>query len=236
MGNSTLIRATLLVALILAFGFAATGTAPAADQSPLPVAKLGRSAMPQGPSPLGSVQIVAGDATSRFLPLGVSKSVVIELPRDIKDVLIADPGIVNVVMRSARRAYVLGIKVGQTNVFFFDEEGKQIASLDLAVTRDLNGIHAALKRAIPNADIKVDGIGEIGVMLSGAVADAVEARFATTLPVNCLRPRRRSPVPAAQISARPAESAALPTRRPQAQRAVAESSTPSLFSVATRSC
>ena len=187
MGNSTLIRATLLVALILAFGFAATGTAPAADQSPLPVAKLGRSAMPQGPSPLGSVQIVAGDATSRFLPLGVSKSVVIELPRDIKDVLIADPGIVNVVMRSARRAYVLGIKVGQTNVFFFDEEGKQIASLDLAVTRDLNGIHAALKRAIPNADIKVDGIGEIGVMLSGAVADAVEARLANDLACKLLK-------------------------------------------------
>ena len=42
MGNSTLIRATLLVALILAFGLAATGTAPAADQL-LFRAKLGRA-------------------------------------------------------------------------------------------------------------------------------------------------------------------------------------------------
>jgi pilus assembly protein CpaC len=187
MANSTLIRATLLVALILAFGFAATGTAPAADQSPLPVAKLDGTRPAQDRSPLGSVQLVAGDATSRFIPLGVSKSVVIELPRDIKDVLVADPGIVNIVMRSSRRAYIFGMKVGQTNVFFFDEEGKQIASLDMAVTRDLNGIHAALKRALPNADIKVDGIGDIGVMLSGAVADGAEARLANDLACKLLK-------------------------------------------------
>jgi pilus assembly protein CpaC len=179
MGNWTLIRATLLVASMTAFGLDASGTALAADESLGPIAQHTRSS--------DAVQLVAGDPTSRFVPLGVSKSLVIELPRDIKDVLVADPGIVNIVMRSARRAYMFGTKVGQTNVFFFDEDGKQIASLDIAVTRDLNGIHAALKRALPNADIKVDGVGEIGVMLSGAVANAVEARLANDLACKLLK-------------------------------------------------
>ena len=52
-------------------------------------------------------------------------------------------------MRSSapsRRAYIIGIEVGQTNVFFFDAEGKQIAGFDIAVTRDLNGIRAAIKQ------------------------------------------------------------------------------------------
>src|SRR4051812_36215331 len=41
---------------------------------------------------------------SRFLSLGVGKSVVVDLPRDVKDVLVADPKIANAVIRSAQRA------------------------------------------------------------------------------------------------------------------------------------
>ena len=57
---------------------------------------------------------------SRFLALGIGKSVVIDLPRDVKDVLVADPKIANAVIRSAQRAYIIGAAVGQTNVVFFD--------------------------------------------------------------------------------------------------------------------
>jgi pilus assembly protein CpaC len=160
MGNSTLIRATLLVALILAFGFVATGTAPAQDQRSPPV-----------------VQLAGSDATSRFVPLGIGKSVVIDLPRDIKDVLVADPTIANAVVRSSRRAYIIGAKVGQTNVYFFDTEGRQISGLDIAVTRDLNGLRAALAKALPNADIHVEGLGE-GLILSGNVANPSDAQTA----------------------------------------------------------
>ncbi len=46
-----------------------------------------------------------GQMNARFLALGVGKSIVIDLPRDIKDVLIADPKIATAVIRSAQRAY-----------------------------------------------------------------------------------------------------------------------------------
>ena len=73
----------------------------------------------------------------------------IDLPREIKDVLVADPTIANAVVRTARRAYIIGVKTGQTNVFFFDADGQQIGGLDIAVTRNLNGLRAALKQALP---------------------------------------------------------------------------------------
>ena len=114
---------------------------------------------------------------SHSVALGVSKSLVIDLPRDIKDVLVADPTIANVVVRSSRRAYIIGIKQGQTSVFIFDAQGKQIASLDLAVMRDLNGIRAALKHVLPNDDITVEGIGD-AVVLSGTVASQLESQQA----------------------------------------------------------
>ena len=117
---------------------------------------------------------------ARFLPLGIGKSIVIDLPRDIKDVLVADPKIANAVVRSAQRAYIIGAAVGQTNIVFFDAAGQQIAAYDIAVTRDLNGVRAALKAAMPNADIRVEGIGD-GVMLTGSVATPIEAQQAGDL-------------------------------------------------------
>ena len=124
-----------------------------------------------------NIRVAASDVGSRSVALGVSKSIVIDFPHDIKDVLVADPKIANAVVRSSRRAYIIGIEVGQTNVFFFDADGKQMAGFDIAVTRDLNGIRAAIRQVLPDADITVEGIGD-GVVLSGSVASQAEAQQA----------------------------------------------------------
>jgi pilus assembly protein CpaC len=121
-----------------------------------------------------------GQMNARFLALGIGKSVVIDLPRDIKDVLVADPKIANAVVRSAQRAYIIGAAVGQTNIVFFDSAGQQIAAYDIAVKRDLNGVRAALRQALPNADIQIEGLGD-GVMLSGSAASPIEAQQAGDL-------------------------------------------------------
>src|SRR4051794_8238661 len=121
-----------------------------------------------------------GQMNARFLSLGIGKSIVIDLPRDIKDVLVADPKIANAVVRSAQRAYIIGAAVGQTNIVFFDSAGQQIAAYDIAVKRDLNGIRAALKQTLPNADIQIDGLGD-AVILSGTAASQVEAQQAGEL-------------------------------------------------------
>jgi pilus assembly protein CpaC len=127
------------------------------------------------------VPVVAdGQMNARFLSLGIGKSIVIDLPRDIKDVLVADPKIANAVVRSAQRAYIIGAAVGQTNIVFFDSAGQQIAAYDIAVKRDLNGVRAALKQTMPGADIQIDGVGD-GVVLSGSAATPIEAQQAGDL-------------------------------------------------------
>ena len=121
-----------------------------------------------------------GRMNARFLALGIGKSVVIDLPRDIKDVLVADPKIANAVVRSAQRAYIIGATVGQTNIVFFDAAGQQIAAYDIAVKRDLNGVRAALKQALPNADIQIEGVGD-GVVMTGSAATPIEAQQAADI-------------------------------------------------------
>jgi pilus assembly protein CpaC len=129
-----------------------------------------------------STTLVTGSIQTkvRFLALGIGKSAIIDLPRDAKDVLVADPKIANAVIRSPQRAYIIGAGVGQTNVVFFDSEGQQIASYDIAIKRDLNGVRAALKQMLPAATIQAEGVGD-GVMLTGSVSSPIEAQQAGDL-------------------------------------------------------
>jgi pilus assembly protein CpaC len=161
MATKTLTHAASLGALIAFMALTPILPAPAAD----------------GPQK-SAVKIAASEGTSRFIPLGIGKSVAIDLPADIKDVLVADPKIANAVVRSSRRVYMIGVAVGQTNIFFFDADGKQIAGFDIAVTRDLNGVRAALKQSMPDSDIHIEGVGTEGVMLSGTAASAAESQHA----------------------------------------------------------
>jgi pilus assembly protein CpaC len=124
--------------------------------------------------------VTHGQPKTRFLALGIGKSIVVDLQRDVKDVLVADPKIANAVIRSAQRAYIIGAAVGQTNVVFFDSEGQQVAAYDIAVKRDLNGVRAALKQSLPNSDIQIEGVGD-GVMLSGTASSPIEAQQAGDL-------------------------------------------------------
>jgi pilus assembly protein CpaC len=147
---------------------------PATTAAATPVAPPATTNTPEigNQSPLITSSI---PVRTRFLSLGVGKSVVVDLPRDVKDVLVADPKIANAVVRSSQRAYVIGSAVGQTNVVFFDADGNQVASYDIAVKRDLNGIRSALQQSFPG--VRIDGVGE-GVMLTGSVSSPVEAQQA----------------------------------------------------------
>src|SRR3984893_12988558 len=52
---------------------------------------------------------------------------------------------------------------------------KQVASYDIAVKRDLNGVRAALQQSLPG--VQIEGVGE-GVVLTGSVTSPVEAQQA----------------------------------------------------------
>jgi pilus assembly protein CpaC len=128
-------------------------------------------------APIVSPVATVGSTKVRFLALGIGKSVIVDLPREVKDVLVADPKIANAVVRSAQRAYIIGAAVGQTNVVFFDAAGQQVANYDIAVKRDLNGVRAALRHT---PGIQIEGVGD-GVMLTGSVSSPIEAQQAGDL-------------------------------------------------------
>ena len=118
-----------------------------------------------------------GDFKSRSIVLGKGKSIVVDFPRDIKDVLVADPKTANAVIRSSRRAYIIANATGGTNIVFFDVKGIQMARFDIAVAPDVGVIRTAIRKLIPGADVNVEAIGD-GIMLTGTVSSQAEAQQA----------------------------------------------------------
>lgn len=121
-----------------------------------------------------------GPGTNRKIKLGLNKAVVIDLPTDAHDILVADPTIADAVTRSSRRLYVFGKMVGQTNVFIFGPNGEELVSVDLEIERDISGLEANLRRFIPESDIKVEIISD-NIVLSGTVRTPQDASQAEKL-------------------------------------------------------
>jgi pilus assembly protein CpaC len=112
-----------------------------------------------------------------FVRIGLNKSIVIRLPANAHDVIVGDPTIVDAVVRSKNTAYLFARATGQTNIFFFDDNGQQILNLDLEVAVDTTALQKLLRRSIPGTKITVDTIDK-NVILGGTAANISEAKFA----------------------------------------------------------
>ncbi|RUU09033.1 BON domain-containing protein, partial [Mesorhizobium sp. M7A.T.Ca.TU.009.01.3.2] len=126
-----------------------------------------------------NAQVTASTATQR-VKLGLNKSVVIDLPSDAYDILVANPAVADAVTRTARRIYLFGKSVGETNIFVFGPNGEQIVSLDLAVERDVAGLEDYIRRFLPTSAIKVELLND-NVVLTGTVDTPLDAKRAVDL-------------------------------------------------------
>ncbi|MFI0844069.1 type II and III secretion system protein family protein [Mesorhizobium sp. IMUNJ 23232] len=117
---------------------------------------------------------------SQRINLGLNKSIVIDLPTDAYDILVANPAVADAVTRTARRIYLFGKAVGETNIFVFGPNGEQIASLDLQIERDVAGLEDYIKRFIPTSDVTVELLND-NVVLTGTVETPLDSKRAADL-------------------------------------------------------
>ncbi|HXC54272.1 MAG TPA: type II and III secretion system protein family protein [Rhizomicrobium sp.] len=121
-----------------------------------------------------------GGTVTQRVTLSLGKAVIVQLDADARDVLVSSPDIVDAVVRTPRRIFLLALKVGQTNAFFFDGAGRQLASIDIRVEKDVVDLSAMIARNMPGSNIKVSALND-NVVLSGTVSSAQESARAQDL-------------------------------------------------------
>jgi pilus assembly protein CpaC len=114
------------------------------------------------------------------LSIGVSKSVLVQFPFELKDVLVSDPERMDAVVQSSNRVFLIAKKVGQTNAFFFDTQGRQVLTLEVAVGADLSSLDELIKRFISGSNVKSEMAGN-AVVLTGVVRTPLDATRATDI-------------------------------------------------------
>ena len=149
------------------------GDVHAADMSGKPGSQVGRDSVLRIPAN-------AAFPLSKRIDLGVGRSIVVQFPVPLKDVLVSDPGVLDAVVQSSDRVFLIAKKAGQTNAFFFDEYGQQILTLEVAIGADLTSLDQLLSRLIPGSNIHSEIAGR-AIVLTGTVRTPVDSSMAAQI-------------------------------------------------------
>lgn len=156
-------RAAAASALAFAAGYLALATAAPA------LAQSGRGD--------ATAERAADAGVARRLAMGVGKSVIVDLPRDAAEIFVGNPKVANAVVRSPRKLYIIGMEGGQTTIFAMDGAGRQIATIEISIGRDIQELDRILKTAMPTSNIVLRTVNDT-IILTGTVDSAGEAQQA----------------------------------------------------------
>ncbi|HAH09270.1 MAG TPA: type II and III secretion system protein [Alphaproteobacteria bacterium] len=136
---------------------------------------------------------------SQRLHLPLNKAAIVELPEDARDVLVSNPKIVDAVVRTPRRIFLVGLQVGQSNAFFFSTSGKQLLNVEIIVERDMGILEGMIRKAIPGSEIKVDQVND-NVVLTGRVRSVADADAAAQIASRYVTEPGKTPRPESVVS------------------------------------
>lgn len=164
-----------ILALIGAASYATSITAGPANYGPGEEPVAGR-AIPAAGAHQSFIRISDSDTipVRRNMKIGLGKSVLIEFPRDIRDVMVSNPGAVDAVVLSSNRVFLLARKIGEANAFFFDTSGEQFATMELYIERETAALESLLNRTITGSTIKVEMLNQT-VVLTGRVKNPTDS-------------------------------------------------------------
>ncbi|MGV3770258.1 MAG: type II and III secretion system protein family protein [Sphingobium phenoxybenzoativorans] len=131
-----------------------------------------------GMVPANALQAAPGSAsTDNALELSVGDSRVINLSTSMSDVIVGNPNVADVHVRSQKQLYIIAKTPGETTVFATAPNGKILYSGKIRVGNNLTNIDQMLKMAMPEADIQTATMNGM-VLLTGTIKapeDAAEA-------------------------------------------------------------
>lgn len=136
------------------------------------------------PAPVDESRVIritrdSGDPM-RHVTLALNQAVVVELDRDVRDVVVANPQIADAVVKTPRRIFLMSLKAGQTNALFLDAQGVQIANLQISVGSEVGDLNRQITQQLPGSRITATALGD-NIILSGSAGSAQDAGKAQTM-------------------------------------------------------
>lgn len=152
-------------------------------------AAAAREAANRGPNCSGALR----DQSHITVPVG--KSTMLQLPEPIRSRSLGNPAIVQAMLVSPQTLYLLGLETGSTNMIVQGRSGS-CSVIDVTVGMDPGGLQSALRDLMPEArNVRVSAAAD-SLVLSGRVADSVQAQKIVDIANAFVARQSRSPLQA----------------------------------------
>ncbi|SVD20216.1 uncharacterized protein METZ01_LOCUS373070, partial [marine metagenome] len=119
----------------------------------------------------------------QVMSIPLDKVETIEVSRNISEVVIGNPDIADVIVKTQNRAYIIGRSTGDTDILFVDSEGGLISHIVVRVELDLAAASAAIAKVVDVSQIELTALNN-NIMLQGVVHTAKESADAAKIASN----------------------------------------------------
>jgi pilus assembly protein CpaC len=124
--------------------------------------------------------IINPSTADSIVLLSTGRSTKVDLNGSIADVMVGDPTIADVQVRSTRQIWIFAKKPGDTTISATDAAGRVLFQKTIRVAPNVDSIEEIFKLAMPNSEIRITPIAN-GYLLTGTVASAEEVISAKEL-------------------------------------------------------
>jgi pilus assembly protein CpaC len=131
--------------------------------------------MPMTPSPA-----IETPSVEKRIELSVNNTRELTLAQPVRDIIVGNPDIADVIIRSPAKLFIAGKTVGSTNLFLLDSAGKMIDSLQISIHPDAEAAEAAIRSAMPGETITISGAGD-SLILNGTVSSDASSQQAASI-------------------------------------------------------
>ena len=99
---------------------------------------------------------------------------VIDFDRNVREVIVANPEIADVIVKTQTKAYILGRSTGDTDILFVDESGAVMRHIIARVDLDTSTAAAAIRELVPSAEVELKSVSD-NIVITGVVHTAKES-------------------------------------------------------------
>ncbi|MDC5854678.1 type II and III secretion system protein family protein [Vibrio europaeus] len=126
---------------------------------------------------LSTLNVHSATQSGKVVKVPHHKSTHVTLAGKAKRVSLGDPEVLDIVMLKSNEVFLIGKKLGSTNLMAWDSRGQLIESINIEVTHDLNSLKAKLFEFLPNEQIEVHS-AQNRLILSGQISNQAAMNIA----------------------------------------------------------
>ncbi|WP_374383333.1 type II and III secretion system protein family protein [Dongia sp.] len=125
-------------------------------------------------------QLLSTTPVDKRIEVSVNNTLEVNLVQPVRDIILGNPDIADVIIRSPSKLFIAGKTVGSTNLFLLDASGKMIDNFQISVHPDAKAAEAAIRSAMPNERITIEGAGD-SLVLNGTASSDLSSRQAVNI-------------------------------------------------------